>query len=210
MLSGTRRISNNLLGSLRQSSLQKSRSNIGRQSALSPAMQQSQSKEKLNNQLVSGGQSINYAASSYHSPPIQQQNTQAFLEAFEENKRLKREMDELLNGSSDFGNSSNVALLQHYSHNQQESAIINEQEEKIRKLEEVLRNNEARINLFKKGAEELQVRMNNIQSLDREIYKTLQGSVNRDKELLDKATSALARGERREEVAKILEQIISG
>lgn len=210
MLSGTRRISNNLQGSLRQSSLQKSRSNIGRQSALSPAMQQSQSKEKLNNQLVSGGQSINYAASSYHSPPIQQQNTQAFLEAFEENKRLKREMDELLNGSSDFGNSSNVALLQHYSHNQQEAAIINEQEEKIRKLEEVLRNNEARINLFKKGAEELQVRMNNIQSLDREIYKTLQGSVNRDKELLDKATSALARGERREEVAKILEQIISG
>ena len=77
-------------------------------------------------------------------------------------------------------------------------------------MEEVLRNNEAKINLFKKGAEELQVRMNNIQSLDREIYKTLQGSVNRDKELLDKATSALARGERREEVAKILEQIIAG
>lgn len=64
-------------------------------------------------------------------------------------------------------------------------------------MEEVLRSNEAKINLFKKGAEELQVRMNNIQSLDREIYKTLQGSVNRDKELLDKATSALARGERR-------------
>lgn len=74
----------------------------------------------------------------------------------------------------------------------------------------MLRSNEAKINLFKKGAEELQVRMNNIQSLDREIYKTLQGSVNRDKELLDKATSALARGERREEVAKILEQIIAG
>lgn len=119
MLSGTRRISNNLQGSLRQSSLQKSRSNIGRQSALSPAMAQSHSKEKFINQAVSGAQSVNYAASSYHSPPIQQQNSQAFLEAFEENKRLKREMDELLNGSSDFGNSSNVALLQHYSHNQQ-------------------------------------------------------------------------------------------
>lgn len=197
MLSGTRRISNNLQGSLRQSSLQKSRSNIGRQSALSPAMVQSQSKEKIINQAVSGGQYANYAASSYHSPPIQQQNTQAFLDAFEENKRLKREMDELLNGSSDFGNSSNVVVLQHYSQNQQEAAVLSEQDEKIRKLEEVLRANEGKINLFKKGAEELQVRMNNIQSLDREIYKTLQGSVNRDKELLDKATSALARGERR-------------
>ena len=72
-------------------------------------------------------QSVNYAASSYHSPPIQQQNSQAFLEAFEENKRLKREMDELLNGSSDFGNSSNVALLQHYSQNQQEAVFLREQ-----------------------------------------------------------------------------------
>ncbi len=51
--------------------------------------------------------------------------------------------------------------------------------------------------------------MLNIQSIDKEIYKTLQGSVNRDRELLDRAASALARGERREEVAKILQQIIS-
>ena len=51
--------------------------------------------------------------------------------------------------------------------------------------------------------------MTKIQSLDKEIYKTLQGSVNRDRELLDKAASCLARGERREEVAKILEQIIT-
>ena len=50
--------------------------------------------------------------------------------------------------------------------------------------------------------------MNNIQSIDKEIYKTLQGSVNRDKELLDKASTALARGERREEIAKILQMII--
>ena len=46
--------------------------------------------------------------------------------------------------------------------------------------------------------------MTKIQSLDKEIYKTLRGSVNRDKELLDKAASSLARGEKREEVAKIL------
>jgi hypothetical protein len=53
------------------------------------------------------------------------------------------------------------------------------------------------------------VRVNNIQAVDREIYKALQGSVNRDRELLDKASAALARGERREEVAKILQQIVS-
>jgi hypothetical protein len=51
--------------------------------------------------------------------------------------------------------------------------------------------------------------MNSIQSIDREIYKTLQGSVNRDKELLDRASSALARGERREDIAKVLQQIIA-
>ena len=50
--------------------------------------------------------------------------------------------------------------------------------------------------------------MNNIQSIDKEIYKTLQGSVNRDKELLERASTALARGEKREDVAKILQQII--
>ncbi len=40
MLSGTRRIANNLQGSMRQSSLQKSRSNAGRQSAVSPNFKQ--------------------------------------------------------------------------------------------------------------------------------------------------------------------------
>jgi len=32
--------------------------------------------------------------------------------------------------------------------------------------------------------------------------------VNRDKELLERASSALARGEKREEIARILQQII--
>ena len=61
---------------------------------------------------------------------------------------------------------------------------------------------------FKKAGEELTTRVNNIQSIDKEIYKTLQGSVNRDRELLDKASSALARGEKREDIAGILQQII--
>ena len=61
---------------------------------------------------------------------------------------------------------------------------------------------------FKKAGEELTTRVGNIQSIDKEIYKTLQGSVNRDKELLDKASSALARGEKREDIARILQQII--
>ncbi len=52
------------------------------------------------------------------------------------------------------------------------------------------------------------MRMANIQSIDKEIYRTLQGSVNRDKLLLEKASSALARGEKREEVAKILQNIL--
>ncbi len=36
--------------------------------------------------------------------------------------------------------------------------------------------------------------MNNIQSVDREIYKQLKNLSNRDQELLDKATAALAKG----------------
>jgi len=50
---------------------------------------------------------------------------------------------------------------------------------------------------FKNAGEELSTRVANIQSIDKEIYKTLQGSVNRDKELLDKASASLARGETR-------------
>lgn len=61
---------------------------------------------------------------------------------------------------------------------------------------------------YKKAGEELSTRMHNIQSIDSEIYKTLKGSVNRDRELLDRASSALARGDRREDVARILQQII--
>ena len=64
--------------------------------------------------------------------------------------------------------------------------------------------NEQKIAKYRQAGEELRVRMNNIQSLDKEIYRTLQGSVNRDRELLDKAASALARGEKREQVARIL------
>lgn len=62
---------------------------------------------------------------------------------------------------------------------------------------------------MKRAASEIEVRMNNIQSVDKEIYKNLQNSVNRDKELLEKAASALARGEKREDVSAILEQIIT-
>ena len=68
--------------------------------------------------------------------------------------------------------------------------------------------NNEKVQSYKKAGDELTLRMNNIQSIDKEIYKTLQGSVNRDKELLDKASTALARGERREEIAKILQMII--
>ncbi len=50
--------------------------------------------------------------------------------------------------------------------------------------------------------------MNNIQSVDREIYNQLKGLSNRDQELLDRATAALGRAASREEVAEILERIL--
>lgn len=50
--------------------------------------------------------------------------------------------------------------------------------------------------------------MKNIQSIDKEIYKQLKGASTRDKELLERASSALARGEAREGVMRILEQIV--
>lgn len=76
-------------------------------------------------------------------------------------------------------------------------------------MEYLLAKNEETIKLYQKGTQELQNRITNIQSIDRELYKTLQSSVNRDRELLQRATQGLARGERREEIAKILQQIIS-
>lgn len=49
--------------------------------------------------------------------------------------------------------------------------------------------------------------MNNIQSIDREIYRQLKGASLRDQELLERAKNALLTGERQEAV-RILEQII--
>jgi hypothetical protein len=65
------------------------------------------------------------------------------------------------------------------------------------------------INRYKNAILELQKSMNNIQSVDREIYKQLKNLSNRDQELLDRASAALAKGASREEIASILERIIS-
>jgi wobble nucleotide-excising tRNase len=117
-------------------------------------------------------------------------------------------LDGLINGGTDFGLSANVVKLSHYNLSQADMAKIKEQELEIKRLEQVVENNHGRIENCKRAVEELSERMGNIQSIDKEIYKTLQGSVNRDKELLERASSALARGERREDVARVLQQII--
>ena len=54
------------------------------------------------------------------------------------------------------------------------------------------------IHKYRQAIQELQKIMNNIQSVDREIYKQLKTLSNRDQELLDTATSALARGATRD------------
>jgi hypothetical protein len=50
--------------------------------------------------------------------------------------------------------------------------------------------------------------MNNIESIDKEIYKQLKSASTRDKELLERASSALLRGEPKENVIRLLEQIV--
>ena len=54
--------------------------------------------------------------------------------------------------------------------------------------------NNQRLIGYQKAANELQLRMNNIQSIDKEIYKNLKGASMRDKELLERASTALVRG----------------
>ena len=77
-----------------------------------------------------------------------------------------------------------------------------------RLLEQVKRNN-MDIGRYRGAIVELQKSMNNVQSVDREIYRQLKNLSNRDQELLDRATTALARGQPREEVAGILERIVA-
>lgn len=72
-----------------------------------------------------------------------------------------------------------------------------------------MRENESKIGLLGKAGEELGTHMKNIQEVDREIYKTLQGAENRDRVLLERAASGLARGESREEVGRVLQQILT-
>lgn len=83
------------------------------------------------------------------------------------------------------------------------------QEEQVQRLLEQVKRNNMDINRYKNAIVELQKSMNNIQSVDSEIYKQLRNLSNRDQELLDRATAALARGATREEVAGILDRIIS-
>lgn len=51
--------------------------------------------------------------------------------------------------------------------------------------------------------------MNNIQAIDKEIYRQLKTASQRDKELLERASTALARGESKENVIRILEQVVN-
>jgi hypothetical protein len=46
--------------------------------------------------------------------------------------------------------------------------------------------------------------MNNIQAIDKEIYKQLKSANTRDKELLERVNGALLRGEPKENVLRIL------
>lgn len=69
--------------------------------------------------------------------------------------------------------------------------------------EQVKRNNE-RLIKYQKASNELEVRMNNIQAIDKEIYRQLKSASGRDKELLERANAALLRGESKENVLRIL------
>jgi hypothetical protein len=77
MLQGTRRVANNLQGSLRQSSLQKS------QSRLSPHT------IRLNDSKAVAGGSL-LQAPQINASQLLHQNSQAYNEALEENRALKR------------------------------------------------------------------------------------------------------------------------
>jgi small-conductance mechanosensitive channel len=66
--------------------------------------------------------------------------------------------------------------LLHYSLSREETATIREQEAEIKRLEQKVRENEGKIGLLSRSGQELATHMNNIQQVDREIYKTLQGS----------------------------------
>ena len=46
--------------------------------------------------------------------------------------------------------------------------------------------------MYRKAGSELDLRINNIQTIDKEIYKNLKGATQRDRELLQKAINALA------------------
>jgi hypothetical protein len=147
----SRRIANNLQASSsrRQPLLLKSRSNAGQQSFASPN-RFGESRTLIQNQDNPYANTLQYSQSNTFI--AQPDSNPFYLQAVEENKALKRQMDELLNGSNDFGNSSNVVTLQHYSRSQQEAAILQEQEQKIAKLEQTLKSNEERINDYKRGS----------------------------------------------------------
>jgi hypothetical protein len=155
MLTGTRRIANNLQGTLRQSSLQKSQSHSQSRLSPNPIQRPNNPPNNLpNNSLLPPSNAVLISSSSAHANAsiLLQQNSQAFNETLEENRALRRELDLRLNGSSDFGNSSNVVTLHHYSHSQQEASLLREQEEKMRQLEEVIRGNDGKIATYRKAA----------------------------------------------------------
>jgi Zn-dependent M32 family carboxypeptidase len=115
----------------------------------------------------------------------------------------------MINFKDQFDDGSEVKKKFHYNKDTNEGRTLMTQEEQIEKLLGEVKKNSTDINRYKNAIVELQRSMNNIQSVDREIYKQLKNLSNRDQELLDRATAALARGASREEVAAILERIIS-
>jgi DNA repair exonuclease SbcCD ATPase subunit len=96
----------------------------------------------------------------------------------------------------------------HYMSKRSENTQIQEQEQRIKGMQEEIRRNNEKLLKYQKASNELEIRMNNIQAIDKEIYKQLKSASTRDKELLERANGALLRGEPRENILRILEQIV--
>lgn len=120
---------------------------------------------------------------------------------------MTTELQQLTNGG-DFGTGETVLKKNYYTASKAENATILEQEAKIKELQNTVRLNNEKLIRFQSAAKELEIRMNNIQAIDKEIYKQLKSASTRDKELLERANAALLRGEPKENVLRILEQIV--
>lgn len=112
------------------------------------------------------GQIGGYNSQINVTPPPASQDLEELRRLREQNLSLAAELQKLTYGGQ-FGTGDAVIKMGHYTASKAENATIRDQQAKIRSLQDTVRLNNEKLIKYQKASNQLQIRMKNIQSIDK-------------------------------------------